>query len=382
MMQFLVERGRTMRRLAVITIMALVPLVADRSVAAASGGTILVSPIPPWGQVIVGQSTSHGFQIGLVSSQSPPVTITGLVIGGTDPGDFSVVGDGCTGVTLQPFGPISCNAGVAFAPTALGSRSATLSISSDAQVSPVVLPLGGVGGPLPQLCILPAGTVDFGRVFVGGTPDVEGLHLANCGLADLHITNVTIGGDSDFSLIGNGCVGTTIPPSGSCAASIQFAPTIDGAASATLTVESDSFDGSHSAPLVGTGVADTDLGITALADPDPVQTHHGLDYTITVTNFGPLVEPGGSDMSFFLYDGQGFIDVKPSAGCLAPAVGGSGGLLCPFGPLAVGASVTLKIDVNVTAKPKGAVGGLASMVSAISDLNSANDFMNLVVPVT
>jgi hypothetical protein len=78
---------------------------------------------------------------------------TAAVLGGTDPGDFSIVKDGCGGATVAP--AASCTVEVAFAPTASGDRSATLTVADNSATSPQVIALGGSASP-PQGAAPPA----------------------------------------------------------------------------------------------------------------------------------------------------------------------------------------------------------------------------------
>jgi hypothetical protein len=65
-------------------------------------------------------------------------TISGVALGGADPGDFSVASDGCSGQTLSAGG--NCQVAVAFAPWATGDRTAELAVtSSDGSVVDVPL---------------------------------------------------------------------------------------------------------------------------------------------------------------------------------------------------------------------------------------------------
>jgi hypothetical protein len=381
-----------MKRFVLLTCAALLGalVVLVPSSASASTSTIRMSPVSFLGQNFtgqtpVGQTDRATFHVGVNPLPSGTVSITGVDITGPNASDFTLLNDGCTGTTIGP--GIDCQGTVQFAPSATGVRTATLTVHSDAANDPASQTISSIGGPVPRLCNIPSGTLDYGNVYIGRSsdPDDTSIPFRNCGLADLHISGVSVTRDSAFSMVTDQCTGATLP-AGSftrCWVITQFTPTTAGPASATLTISSDSFDSPTVIPLSGRGIADTDLGVVVSADPNPAKTHQGLDYKITVTNYGPFDEPAGANtiMGFFLYDGQGFIDMKPSVGCTTPAVGDAGGLICPLGPLAVGASVTFKIDVRVTAKPRGSVGGQAILQGSIADLNTNNNAVTLLVPV-
>ena len=94
------------------------------------------------------QTTPTGLTFGavLVGSLSPPQTITvsnvgttdltlgGVALGGTNPGDFSKSSDSCSSATLVP--AASCSIGIQFLPTSVGAKVATVTISGDAPGNP------------------------------------------------------------------------------------------------------------------------------------------------------------------------------------------------------------------------------------------------------
>jgi Domain of unknown function DUF11 len=74
------------------------------------------------------------------------VHIDSVQIDGTDAGDFRIVGDRCSGTTLRwPQQPYSCQIDVAFTPSQVGFRRATLAVVSDAANGPVNIELVGEG---------------------------------------------------------------------------------------------------------------------------------------------------------------------------------------------------------------------------------------------
>jgi hypothetical protein len=76
-----------------------------------------------------------------------PLIVTGVTFAGTDPQDYLITSDGCLGPVVPG---ASCQIGIGFAPQAQGIRSASLVIASNDPDSPLILPLSGTGGQLPQ----------------------------------------------------------------------------------------------------------------------------------------------------------------------------------------------------------------------------------------
>ena len=354
---------------------------------ASAAGSITVSPIADFSQVIVGQTAGQLFNVHLDPGSTDAVTISSVSISGENASDFAITQDGCSGVTLSRFGTFSCQGSVAFTPSDLGTRTATLSIFSDAAGSPHQAPLTGTGGPLPDACGLP-GDLDFGFTPIGNTGGPpEPLLLRNCGLVDLHVSNVTISGPDagDFSFAQNTCTGATLPPFVNpvldrCAMVPAFTPTAEGNRTATLEIFDDAPDSPQQVTLTGFGVPVADVGVGLVAEPDPVLPRHVLEYRITLHNSGPSDTPSVTTFQW-LPTRTAFIDVKPRTGCTTPAIGDTGLVICDIGPLAVGADAVLKVEVGVTARPKTSLHSTVFINSPVLDFNSANNSAESIIQV-
>jgi uncharacterized repeat protein (TIGR01451 family) len=88
-----------------------------------------------------------------VSNSLPggPLTIGSVALAGSNPGDFAISADGCTGASLAY--NATCDVSVRFAPTEVGTRSATLVLSDNALDSPQSVPLTGAGAPSADLAL-------------------------------------------------------------------------------------------------------------------------------------------------------------------------------------------------------------------------------------
>jgi hypothetical protein len=71
------------------------------------------------------------------------LTVLGVSVAGANPLDFSIGLETCTAAPVAP--NATCSIPVSFAPTDIGARSATLSITSDAPGSPHSADLSGTG---------------------------------------------------------------------------------------------------------------------------------------------------------------------------------------------------------------------------------------------
>jgi hypothetical protein len=86
----------------------------------------------------------------VVSASGGGAQITSVHVAGPDAQDFLLSADGCTGVTVDSQAPTTCTAGVRFAPSQEGARTATLVVSSTAGTGTLEVSLTGTGGTLPS----------------------------------------------------------------------------------------------------------------------------------------------------------------------------------------------------------------------------------------
>jgi hypothetical protein len=139
--------------------------------------------------------------------------------------DFTVVGDGCSGLTLQPGS--SCSMSITFSPTASGTRSAAFTLTDNAPNSPQTAPLTGTGtGTNPPL------TIDS-RFFAcaNGVCDVGA--GSNVFVNNFFTTTFTAtGGTAPYTWSGQVPAGLTLRPSGL----LLGAPSVRGTSTFTVTV--------------------------------------------------------------------------------------------------------------------------------------------------
>ncbi len=223
------------------------------TIAIAQSSSVLTVPLTGIGTAAGIQVTpavvSFGSQV--VSSNSAGQTITIQNTGNADltisniavSGDFTVTG----ACALVPAGT-NCSLTVAFAPTALGSRSGAITFTDNAgggdQTQVVNLSGAGIqaGAALnPTALALP-------DTLVGSTSFVVSSTLTNSGTAQLN--GITVSALGDYSQTNN-CPGT-LAPGASCTIGVVFTPTVAGADAGTLSIV-DSL-GAQTVALIGTGL--------------------------------------------------------------------------------------------------------------------------------
>ncbi|HEY6185329.1 MAG TPA: choice-of-anchor D domain-containing protein, partial [Terriglobales bacterium] len=187
----------------------------------------------------------------LTNTGNAPLSITGIAIAGSNPGDFAQTNDCGTSVAVGA----SCTLSVTFTPTGSGSRSATLDITDNAGGSPQHVSLTGTGvGPMVTLSPT---SLSFGNQSVGTTSGAKTIQLKNTGNATLTVSSITIAGTNatDFAQTNN-CP-NSLAPGAQCNINVTFAPTNIGTRTAAMSVSDDALNSPQTAGLTGSGIFGT-----------------------------------------------------------------------------------------------------------------------------
>lgn len=232
-----------------------------------------------FGSLAVGSSQT----LGLVLTNTGTGTLT-LGAVQTEPGPFSA----STNCPAALAAGASCDIQVAFAPSAAGSFSSTLSLVSNAQGSPFEVALSGTGLQA-SVSLVPQSGTSFGDVLVGSSP-TRVFTFTNTGNAPATSVQASVSG-TGLTLSANTC-GTSASPvtvaaGASCSMTVSYAPTSAGSLSgAVLSVSSSALGSPHQLSLSGTAVqavgslsANTGANFGAVA----TNTHASLGFTFSNT---------------------------------------------------------------------------------------------------
>ncbi len=191
---------------------------------------------------------SFGDQVLNTLSAAQNVTVTNsgdnaltLITAATGSAEFSAT-NGC-GATLAAHS--TCAISVAFAPAAVGSRTATLTVSDQFRSQTVALTGNGLA---PAGVSLTPSSMAFGEIGVGLSSTAQVVTLTNNGGATLSITSLAPTGD--FILAASNCT-NTLAASAACSATLIFSPTTAGARTGSLIATTSA--GTKSAALSGVG---------------------------------------------------------------------------------------------------------------------------------
>ena len=215
-------RLRLQRWLCVVAV-SLVTLGMLTTTAEAAAPAVTLTPTSlTFGAQAIG-TTSAPQPVTVANTGNAPLFINSAAVPNTL--DFTVVNDGCSGLTLAP--GTSCSMSITFSPTASGTRSAALTVTDNAPGSPQTAPLTGTGtGTNPPLAI---NTQFF--TCTGGVCDIGA--GSNVFVNNFFSTTFQAsGGTAPYTWSGQPPAGLTLRPSGL----LLGAPTTTGTSTFTVTV--------------------------------------------------------------------------------------------------------------------------------------------------
>ncbi|WP_353070140.1 choice-of-anchor D domain-containing protein [Tunturibacter empetritectus] len=266
-------------------------------------------------------ATSPVQNITISNTSNSAVGLQRVIVNG---GDFRITVNTC-GPSLGP--GVGCTVGIAFTPSASGTRIGTLAVTDDAGTQ--TASLSGVGTS-PATDALSPLTLTFGAQQVDTASATQQITLSNTG--DLPLTliaaQVTSG---DFTVV-NAC-GNSLNPHSTCSMNVAFAPKDVGPLSGVLSI-SDQYR-TQTVTLNGTGIAPPGVSLAPFSMVVFPPTGVGLQsasQTITLTNNvgAPLSIQGISltgDFVILPNSSTCGATVAPDAACVlqvafAPTVGG------------------------------------------------------------
>ena len=213
---------------------------------------VTVSPNPVSFPTITQGATSTPIAVTVTNSGNATLHIASVTLGGNNPADFTMT-NGCSGSYAAN---TNCSITLTFTPTAAGQRSASISISDDAQDSPQFVQVSGTATAAPPtkpIVSLSTTSLVFGVVTQGTVNGPQNVTVTNTGGGPLHISSVSLAGTNpgDFSLT-NGCTASPYAVNASCTISGSFAPLLTGTRTATVMLTDDAVDSPQAISLGGT----------------------------------------------------------------------------------------------------------------------------------
>lgn len=200
-----------------------------------------------FGSVKFGAKSEKSFAV--TNHQTQPVTLSES-FGGINAADFSISGGSCAATLAAK---TDCSIIVAFTPGALGTESASLSISdSPDPLSPYTVTLST--GPTIPATVTPV-TLGYGTLTKKTPSKTKTVTVTNLSKFSLPVSESFSGTNAgDFSVTGGNC-GASAPPDSSCTIAVTFTPTAGGSAESASMALNLSGDPTspHAVTLTGTG---------------------------------------------------------------------------------------------------------------------------------
>jgi mono/diheme cytochrome c family protein len=216
-----------------------------------------------FGKLLTGTASAVS-TITVTNSGQAALNFTGITVGGASAGIITRGGSCAVGTAVAAGG--SCTVTLQATPTSAGTIVASLTFASNASNgggTATVNLTGTAAAPAPALSATPS-AVAFGSQTIGAAAVSQAITLANTGNVVLNIASVGVTGSSAVTLSSSNC-GTTLAVGANCVATVSFAPTVEGAVTATLAVASN-------APALQVGITGTG---TTQATAKPVLSETG-----------------------------------------------------------------------------------------------------------
>jgi len=295
-------------------------------------------------------TTSSSKTVTLTNSGNAALSITNIVLTGTNSNDFAQTNNCPSSLGVGA----NCVFNVTFMPPASGARSASLQITDNATGSPHTVSLTGTGAA--AAASLSPSSISFGSVPQGTTSSVKSVTLSNTGTSTLSINSggITLSGANaaDFAIANSSTCssGGSVAAGSSCQIDLTFRPSTTSGESATLNVSDSAPTSPQSVSLSGTGTAGSvSLSPGSLTFAGQLVGSTSGTQAVTLTNNG-----GTLSISSITITGANSGDFAQTNTCGSSVNAGANcNINVTFKPTATGArGATLNINDNAAGSPQ------------------------------
>lgn len=297
-------------------------------------------------------STSVLQAVTLTNNGTATLSISSIAVTGANASDFAQSNNCGSSLAMLS----SCTINVTFNPSALGVRSASVTITDNAASgSPQTVTLSGTGVNATPGASLSVSSLAFGNQLQGTASASKAVVLTNNGTAVLSISGISVTGTnaSDFSQTNN--CGSSLAISANCTINVTFTPSVLGARLASVSVADNAAGSPQSVALSGTGLSATAVGLLHVVSCGD-GAFPATVCTISSTNAHSLLVVGWSSITSTatvtgITDNKGDSFVEAGS---ARAVDGSNSMIDIWYAKDVAAGV---MSITITPSPSGADGG-------------------------
>jgi hypothetical protein len=196
-----------------------------------------------------GYAYSPAQAITLTNSGTAALALSSIALGGTNPTSFTQMNNCPSSLAASA----TCTVLARFAPTTLGSRSATLVFTGNASPATQSVSLTGTGGSAAALTISTT-SLSFGTQTSGTASAAQAVTVTNSSsTTPVNLTSVSLSGTGAASFVQASNCGSTLAAGSSCLILVEFTPATAGAATATLIVTANNPVATATVALSGTG---------------------------------------------------------------------------------------------------------------------------------
>lgn len=177
------------------------------------------------------------------------LALTSVALAGSNPTSFTQMNNCPSSLAVSA----SCTVLASFAPTASGSRSATLVFTDNASPASQSVTLTGTGVSAPTWS-LSATSLNYETVKSGTVSSAQLVTVTNSGATTpVNLAPFTLSGTGAGSFMAVSSCGTTLAANSSCIVAVEFAPTATGVKTAALTITANNPNATTTVSLSGTG---------------------------------------------------------------------------------------------------------------------------------
>jgi len=309
------------------------------------------------GSSLVG-STATGQSVTVTNTGPVPLIFASVAIGGANASDFTETNTCTPSVAAGA----NCTIMVGFTPSAVGARTAAITLTDNAADSPETITLTG-SGVAPAVTLAPT-SLTFASQATGSTSAAQAITLTNSGNAALTIASISASGDFAETQT----CGSSLAAGANCKISVTFIPTSVGSRNGAISITDNATGSPQTVSLSGTGATPPSTPTVKVTPASfSISTAQALSVMVAVSGASGSPTPTGS---VTLTSGS------YSSGAVT-LTSGSASINVPGGLLAVGSDLltaNYSPDSNSSASYNTASGasGIVTVTQAAQTITFAN----------
>jgi hypothetical protein len=250
--------------------------------------------------------------ITLTNSGTATLSITSIVLGGTNASDYAEINNCGTSLAVNA----SCTINVTFDPLRTGTRSAKITVTDNATPTTQITTLTGTGTQ--SKGTLSMSSQNFKSQVWEETSATQTFTLTNAGASTMNFTGIALTGANatDFAQTNN--CGSSLAANATCTINVTFTPTALGTRNAAVTFTSNASNSPQSETLTGTGTSSVSYTPKTLNFGSHKVGKSSNPINVTVTNLGTTQTLSISSIGITGSDAGDFTQTNTCGSSLGP----------------------------------------------------------------